>query len=60
MKIRGLEDRKPFLEDKSANRIRFNCSSREGVPVITEIDLQFRKIGLRSVNVQKNSKKCFL
>ena len=32
------------LEYETANEIDFGCSKKEGVPVITDTDLQFTKI----------------
>ena len=37
--------------------MNFGCSRNEGGPVITENDIQLKKIGLRSVNVQKKIRK---
>ena len=45
---------KPKIEDKTANQINFGYSRKHGGPVITEIDLEFAKIGIRLANVQKN------
>ena len=52
MKTRRIEVTKPII-DKTANQVNFCCSRKDGVPVITETDVQFRKTSLGSVNVEK-------
>ena len=46
---------KPIIEDKTASQINLGCSKKVGGPAITEPDLEFAKIGLRTANVQKKN-----
>ena len=52
-----IEVIKPIIEDRTPNQINFGCSRNDGGPIITEIDLKFTKIGLRSVVILKNFSK---
>ena len=56
----ALESNDQKLEDKTAKKVNFGCSRKEEVPVITEIDVQFTKINLSLVNIEKNSENLFL
>ena len=55
MKPRRIKVMKPIIEDKTANRINSACIRKFGVPVITETDSEFAKIGLRLANLQKKN-----
>ena len=37
---------------KIANQIKFGCSRKEGSPLITENDIDFKKEGLRSFKIR--------
>ena len=53
MKIRRLEVIKPIIGDKTANQINFGGSRKNGGTVISETDIKFAKICLRSADSQK-------
>ena len=53
MRNRGIEVLKLKVRIKNSNQIDFRCSYKEKRHFITEIDLQFTKVNLRFVNVQK-------
>ena len=57
MKTHRIEVIKPITEYKTANQIFFGCNKKARGPIITEIDLEFAKMNLRSANVQKNIRK---
>ena len=52
LKTCRIEVIKPIIEDKTANQVNCGCSRKCWVLVVTEIDLQFTKLSLRSVDVQ--------
>ena len=60
METRRIEVIRPLIEDKTTSQFKFVCSTKYGVPVITETELEFAKISLRLANVQKISKNYVL
>ena len=52
MKSRRIEFIQPIIEDKTASQVNFDCSRKDGGPVISEIDSRFTKLSLRLVEGQ--------
>ena len=46
IKTRRIEVIKPITEDRTTNQINFGCSRKDRGPIITENDLEFKKICL--------------
>ena len=59
LKSRGIEVKKPIIEDEMANQVIFGCKRKDGGPVLTKTDLEFKKLSLRSVIVPKFRKMLF-